>query len=141
MKKPKIIVDDFNNVFINGKKAKHMSHTGGIQSGRHCYTDGKIIVKLNDEGNQSRQEIRLYKKINKKDKKYFGVIVNYDSSKNGWVAVIKEELKRGRRTDREREIIIEMMLKYNLNDLWIPTPVNWGVRKSDNCPFIYDFAR
>lgn len=138
--KLKIIVDDLDRVWINGIKAKHVPRTGGSYSGRKSFTDGNIIVKLNDKQKQSQKEIELYKKIESKDKKYFGKVVAYDDSKAGWIAVQKEILKPGRRTEGEREIIFRIISKYDLRDVYVPLATNWSVRRKDNTPFIYDWA-
>ena len=122
-------------VFVDGIEANYWR-----KSCRHIYRANNILIKI-DTGEddpldmeQCQNEINTLKSINDRDLKYFQPIIAYG---HGWVAQEFVEFDESLREEYWR-VIYNICEKYGFTDIYIGN--NWGVRKSDNQPVIYDFG-
>ena len=107
---------------------------------RKIFRDDTIIVKLdfgNDDPIEYDQGISEYNFYNERlepcDRQYFQPIIDI-----GYRCVAQEiiKFKRGRRTKKSWNIVIDMMIKYNLPDMH---ESNWGIRE-DGQVIIFDYG-
>ena len=131
-------------VYLNGQKIK-LSDFGGV---RLKYMDQNIIIKFDREARlgvsnrrQSTNEINIWFEIEKEDRKYFAKPIAY-SRKHGYIAQKRIRFKKGRPTNKAREIIRDISKKYRIKDVecggafgkW-----NWGMR-ANGTPVIFDWG-
>jgi len=131
-----------NSVLINRKKAKRLY----TQGARECFVGNGIIVKLNDKlYRQSSTELRRWRNIDSKDRKYFARPIVGQIMGNGWIAQKIIKFRRGRRSKHSKQVAEALFRKYGIRDLFdtdgsfLDYPVNWGVRKNGSV-VIYDWG-
>ena len=134
----------YGGVTINGEQAElilPVDTTTGFLS-RYCYRSRGIIVKFNSSyWRQSEKEIRLWKRLDEEDRPYFGQVLDWKDGRHGWVAMRYEEFRPAKKLSRKNEeLLIYLVSKYNLRDIFLEFENNRGVRKSDNSLFIYDYG-
>jgi len=134
-----------DGVYLNGQKIK----LGGFGGVRLKYMDQDIIIKFDREAwdgipnrCQSTKEINIwFSRIKKEDRKYFAKPIAY-SRKHGYIAQKRIRFKKGRPTNKAREIIRDISKKYRIKDVecggafgkW-----NWGMR-ANGTPVIFDWG-
>lgn len=103
-----------DGVYLNGQKIK-LREFGGV---RLKYMDEAIVIKFDDESRwglrrrkQSTKEINTwFNRIKKEDRKYFAKPIAY-SRRHGYIVQERIKFKRGRPTNRAREIIRDISKK------------------------------
>lgn len=149
MNEETIVVEQRNGwVWVNGKMAQLM-YKGDVykdgclgETGRMCYRSDGIIIKFDDVyWEQSSKEIALWKSMDKKDRKYFGLVFGYhEEAGNSWIAVKEEKIKKIKKLSQSNEaILIELITKYKLKDVFIDFKNNRGIRENGNL-IIYDWG-
>ena len=122
------------SVYLNGEKLKRMY----LRSSRQIYMNDKYVVKVElkeDRGSfrQCRSENTLWKRVSRKDRKYFVPILAYKHTKE-YDYVIQPRVKIRFYNNEEKlarlwdEFYLdEITRKYDLSDLFPDLPCNWGI--------------
>lgn len=128
------------SIRINGGRIIYCKDIGGVR----CKYIGKdFVVKINDYWNQTKKEIKRYKKISYYDRQYFPVLLSSDK-KEGILIQERIKFKRGayseKQFNRASRIVERLIKKYKLErDVYSDHVRNWGFRENGR-PVIFDFG-
>lgn len=107
---------------------------------REVYRCGKAVFKIGSTL-QSRAEVRFYKKLKKKDAKYFPKLLGHDLKR---AIVVQEFIDldfRNRVPKKIQKIVGKLIDKYNLgDDLDDDYMRNWAINKKTGKPVIFDMG-
>lgn len=127
-----------NQVYIDNIKLRCICKDGE----RLVFTNYNIVVKISnpecDWRDQNINEWMLWKRLDKKDKKYFVPILEYKA--NQYLTQPYVRFMAGKKPYWMWNDIIEpLCYKYELMDLYYDIPNNWS-RTLENQPIIYDYG-
>lgn len=131
---------------------------------RLVYKVGPYVMKFEseeDDGLQTKKEVRMYKKVTEDDKKYFAEVYangmfyldeydEYDSSYNStyytWVLQELITPKQRKLTSKDCHILERIINKYEIDDIFVPWNTdppnhrctNWLINSKTNLPVIID---
>lgn len=136
------VIDDI--VYVDDVEATRMYGRGT----RVKYSTDKYVVKFDDfpHWEQSTNEVEIWKRIEKRDRKYFAKLLNWRLAKpksqhNGWIVQERIKFVRGRHSQKATDIITYLVEKYNLKDIGTNRQnKNWGIRADTKNPCIYDWG-
>lgn len=128
-------------LLLNGKPIKRLTCSDGAS--RDVFTNGKVVVKIDNDHSEDQcmVEYNVFQKIKRKDLKHFAPIVGFgDIQRDGRTRqyVIQKFVnrKRGRISEKSRDVIYNLKSKYNIADMHSG---NWCVNKKGN-PVIFDLG-
>ena len=129
-----------DRIYFNGKLCRPVKNNNGLRAIALIeYNNVKSVIKYDGSKglDQSTFEWKLWKRISKRDRKYFQKILAYTP---GWIVQEFFTAKIGKPTAKNREIIQKLADKYDLYDVSSnDCGRNWCVR-SDGIPIIFDFG-
>ena len=124
-------------VTCNGTKG---THTNDGNNGRNVYIAGQYVVKVDNKG-YDHDDMGQWKRIEKKDRKYFVPTLAQGYTEDGvrWSVQPYVELDWDT-TDEDNEIVHELIEKYGLFDIdtFDTSPRNWAMHKGQ--PVIFDYG-
>ena len=122
---------------IIGNTRLHKISSNGT---RIMFKYGTKIIKVDSENtpygnlyNQCRNEVKLYKKLDKCDKKYFCRPIKHGRK---WVIQDIIKFKKGRRPKWAFDLVESLFFKYKLHDFH---EENWGIKENGQ-PIIFDYG-